>query len=242
MAHSVLRSVLGEAVREQVISRNVAALVRGPRVERAEVRPWAPAEARQFLAASSEHRLFALFAVGVAVGLRRGELLGLRWEDVDFDVGVLRVRQTVQRLAGVPGLVTGPPKSSRSRRTIPLPEITVETLHRHREAQSAEPVKAEGRAAGSGVVFTSTVGTMLEPRNVSRLFDELQAKAGVRRIRFHDLRHTCASMLLAQSVQPRVVMDVLGHSQLAITMDIYGHVMASALRDAADGMGRALSE
>jgi len=137
--------------------------------------------------------------------------------------------------------VTGPPKSSRSRRTIPLPEITVTTLRRHREAQSVELLKAGARGTESTPVFTSTVGSTLEPRNVSRLFDELQAKAGVRRIRLHDLRHTCASML-SQGVPPRVVMDVLGHSQLSITMDIYGHVMASALRDAADGMGRALSE
>ena len=92
----------------------------------------------------------------------------------------------------------------------------------------------------SGLVFTSTIGTSLEPRNVARVLDELIKKAGVRRIRFHDLRHTCASLLLAQDVPPRVVMDVLGHSQLSITMDLYSHVMPSALREAAAAIDRAL--
>ena len=93
-----------------------------------------------------------------------------------------------------------------------------------------------------GLVFTSTVGTVLEPRNLSRLFDELVGRAGVRRIRFHDLRHTCASLLLAQGVPARVVMDVLGHSQLAITMDLYSHVMPTALREAAEAIDRALGQ
>ena len=237
-----LRSVLAEAMREQVISRNVAALVRGPRVERVEVRPWSRAEARQFLAASSEHRLFALFAVGVALGLRRGELLGLRWEDVDLDDGVLRVRQTVQRVAGDPGL---------GDRAAEVCEVEADDPAPRRDGGDASPasrgavvrVRVGGRAWGGGrLVFTSSVGSILEPRNVSRLFDELQVKAGVRRIRFHDLRHTCASLLLAQGVPPRVVMEVLGHSQLSITMDVYGHVMAEALRDAADGMDRVFGE
>ena len=94
----------------------------------------------------------------------------------------------------------------------------------------------------TGLVFTSTVGTVIEPRNLSRLFDGLIAAAGVRRIRFHDLRHTCASLLLAQGVPARVVMDVLGHSQIAITMDLYSHVMPSALREATDAIDRALGQ
>jgi integrase len=115
--HATLRSMLAEAVRDELVERNVASIVRGPRIDHEEVRPWSLDEAATFLAAASTHRLSALFAVGVAVGLRRGELLALSWDDVDLDGGILRVRRTVQRLRGQ-GLVFWPPKSTRSRRSI----------------------------------------------------------------------------------------------------------------------------
>ena len=108
-------------------------------------------------------------------------------------------------------------------------------------SQELERLTAGDSWQESGLVFTTSVGTVVEPRNLSRTFEHLVQRSGVRRIRFHDLRHTCASLLLAQGVSPRVVMDVLGHSQLSITMDLYSHVMPSALRDAADAMDRALS-
>lgn len=171
--------------------------------------------------------------------MRKGELLALRWSDVDLDAGLVHVRQNVQRLPEV-GLVFGPPKSSRSRRTIPLPAASIKVLRLHRGRQSAEMLALRPVGADSGLVFTSSVGTVIEPRNLTRSFDEMTARAGVRRIRFHDLRHTCASMLLAQGVPARVVMDVLGHSQLAMTTDLYSHVLPTALREAADAMDRAL--
>ena len=239
IVHSTLRTMLGEAVREELVERNVAAVVRPPSVAHVEVQPWSPEEAGTFLGAVAEHRLYALFAVGVALGLRKGELLALRWSDVDLEVGVVHVRQNVQRLPTV-GLVFGPPKSTRSRRTIPLPAASVRVLRAHRARQAAEMLALGPASVDSGLVFTSAVGTVIEPRNLTRCFDELTAKAAVRRIRFHDLRHTCASMLLAQGVPARVVMDVLGHSQLAITTDLYSHVMPTALREAADAMDRAL--
>ena len=173
--------------------------------------------------------------------LRGGELLALAWDDVDLDGGILRVRRTVQRLRGGQGLVFGPPKSTRSRRSIPLPESSRAALLSHRERQEMERLTAGDSWQESGLVFTTSLGTVVEPRNLSRIFEHLVERSGVRRIRFHDLRHTCASLLLAQGVSPRVVMDVLGHSQLSITMDLYSHVMPSALRDAADAMDRALN-
>lgn len=221
------------------MERNVAAVVRPPAVEHAEVRPWSPEEAAQFFDAVAGHRLYALFAVGVALGLRKGELLALRWVDVDLDAGLVHVRQTVQRLPKA-GLVFGPPKSGRSRRTIPLPAISVKVLRAHRAGQAAAMLASGPSWVDFGLVFTSAVGTVIEPRNLTRSFEELMTRAGVRRIRFHDLRHTCASMLLAQGVPARVVMEVLGHSQLAITTDLYSHVMPTALREAADAMDRAL--
>lgn len=241
IVHGTLRTMLGEAVREEIIVRNAAALVRPPSISREEVTPWSPEDASQFLTASATHRLYALFAVGVAIGLRRGELLALRWADVDLDERVVRVRQTVQRLPEV-GLIFGAPKTGKSRRTVPLPARSVKVLRSHRVRQAAEALALGPAWTDSDLVFTSTVGTVIEPRNLSRLFDQLIAAAEVRRIRFHDLRHTCASLLLAQGVPPRVVMDVLGHSQLAITMDLYTHVMPTALREAADAIDRALGQ
>jgi integrase len=235
--HSTLRTMLSEAMREELIERNVATVVRPPSVERVEVQPWSTEEASRFLAASAHHRLHALFAVGVALGLRKGELLALRWDDVDLESGVLHVRQNVQRLPEM-GLVFGPPKSNKSRRTIPLPAASAKVLRTHRANQAAEPLALGPAWVDSGLVFTSTVGTVIEPRNLNRFFDELIVKAAVRRIRFHDLRHTCASLLLAQNVPARLVMEILGHSQLAMTTDLYSHVMPTALREAADAMDR----
>lgn len=237
--HATLRVMLAEAVRDELVERNVAAIVRPPAVSPEEVQPWSPEEADKFLNAAEGDRLFALFAVGVALGLRKGELLGLRWSDVDLDQGMLRVRQSVQRVYGA-GLVFGPPKSPRSRRDIPLPAFAVRVLREHRTRQSEERLALGPYWEDSGLVFTSTIGTVVEPRNLSRLLEKLIMKSGARRIRFHDLRHTCASLLLAQGVPPRVVMDVLGHSQFSITMDLYSHVMPSALREAAAAMDRAL--
>jgi integrase len=232
--------MLNEAMREELIERNVATVVRPPVIERVEVQPWSTEEASRFLAASASHRLHALFAVGVALGLRKGELLALRWDDVDLEGGVLHVRQNVQRLPEL-GLVFGPPKTNKSRRTIPLPGASAKVLRTHRANQATEALALGPAWVDSGLVFTSTVGTVIEPRNLNRFFDELITKAGVRRIRFHDLRHTCASLLLAQNVPARVVMEILGHSQLAMTTDLYSHVMPTALREAADAMDRVSS-
>jgi len=239
IVHAVLRAMLAEAVREELVERNVASIVKGPAAKHEEVKPWGAAEAAVFLAAARGDRLFALFAVGVAVGLRKGELAGLRWEDVDLDQGLVHVRQTIQRVYGV-GIVVGPPKSARSRRDVPLPVYAVQALKEHRTRQLEERLAMGRYWIDSGLVFTTTIGTGLDPRNLTRVLDELIAAAGVRRIRFHDLRHTCASLLLAQGVPARVVMDVLGHSQFSITMDLYSHVMPSALREAADAVDRAL--
>ena len=137
--HGTLRTMLGEAMREELIERNVASLVRGPVIRRDEVMPWSPEEASEFLAATSSHRLYALFAVGVALGLRKGELLALRWEDVELENGLVHVRRNVQRLPE--GLVFGPPKSAKSRRTISLPVMSVKILRAHRAAAGGREVE-----------------------------------------------------------------------------------------------------
>lgn len=157
--------------------------------------------------------MYALFVAGVALGLRKGELLALRWAEVDLDQGLVHVRvacRTCRR-----AWYSGPQKSDRSRRTIPLPAMSARILRAHRARQAAEALALGPEWPDLDLVFTSVAGTVVEPRNLSRFFDQLIAASGVRRIRFHDLRHTCASLLLAQGVPARVVMNTLGHSQLA---------------------------
>lgn len=237
--HAVLRVALEDATRDGLVGRNVAKLVATPTVRREEVRPLDPTQARRFLDVARQDRDYALWVVALAVGLRRGEVLGLAWDDVDLDAGTLRVRQAVQRVNGHLELVE--PKTQRSRRTVPLPEIARDALRAHRVRQASERLVAGSTWRDSGLVFTSVVGGPLEPRNVSRRFKALAETAGLAdTVRLHDLRHTCASFLLAQGVQPRVVMETLGHSGIALTMNTYAHVMPSAQREAAEQMDRAL--
>ncbi|MGX5694801.1 tyrosine-type recombinase/integrase [Agromyces soli] len=241
LAHAVLRSMLAEAVREELISRNVGTLVRQPKLEKTEQRAWSPEDAARFGIASKPHRLHALFELAYSVGLRRGELLGLRWSDVDLDAGMIHVRQTMQRLGSAHGRVFGPPKTARSRRSVPIPARVARSLRIHRAAQVAE-LHGTNRSNPLDLVFTTSLGTPIEPSNLRRDFEALISSAGVPRIRFHDLRHTCASLLFAKGVPPRVVMDLLGHSTMSITTDLYAHVMPTALAEAASAMDDLLSE
>ncbi len=237
---AVLRMALGRAYKWSLVPRNVALLVDPPRSRRYEMRSLSPEEARTFLNTVKGDRLEALYSVALALGLRQGEALGLRWEDIDMDKCTLKVRYALQRIDGKPQLVE--PKTQKSRRTIYMPQVTVTALHAHRVRQLEERLAAGTRWKESGLVFTSTIGTPLDPRNAFRLFQEALQRAGLPHIRFHDLRHTCASLLLAQEVHPRVVMETLGHSQISLTMDTYSHVIPALQRDAADRMNALLSE
>jgi integrase len=232
--HAVLRRALGHAERWGLVGRNVAKLVDGPRVVRPEVVPFTPDEARLFLKAARESRLYALYAVAITVGLRQGEALGLHWQDVDLDAGTLRVRTTVQRIGRE--VLFLPPKSARSKRVVGLPPVCVEALRAHRRQQLEQHMAAGPEWQDLGLVFTSRVGTPVDARRQARDFETVCTRAGLGHRRMHDLRHTCASLLLAQNVHPRIVMEVLGHSQISLTMNTYSHVLPSLLRDAANLM------
>jgi integrase len=176
--------------------------------------------------------------VALAVGLRQGEALGLRWEDVDLDAGTLTVRHALQRTND--GLQLVEPKTVRSRRTIALPDMALAALRAHRVRQIEERLTAP-YWEDHGFVFASTVGTGIEPRNLTREFHRLREKAGLEWLRFHDLRHGCASLLMAQGVNPRVVMEILGHSQISLTLGTYSHVAPELAREAADKIDAVLS-
>lgn len=189
--HAVLRLALEQARRDDLVVRNVAGLVAGPKVQRSEIQPLTPAEAAQLFAAAAEDRLSALWLLVTALGLRRGEALALRWEEVDLDRGHLQVRATLQRVDGA--LVRADmPKTKSSRRALPLPEVVVEALCAHRAAQVQERL-ASTAWADQALVFTTSIGTPLEPRNVLRSFHALCDRAEVRRVRIHDLRHAVAA-------------------------------------------------
>lgn len=220
--HAVLRAMLSQDMREELIARNVARLVQAPTPDHDEIQPWTDAETRAFLAAARGHRLHALFVVALALGPRRGELLGLRWSDVDLRAGQLRVIQTLQIVRGA-GVAFGPPKSRRSRRVLTLPAVVVDALKRALESRTSSGVAALDWSE-TGLIFTTAKGRTSNPQPEHRL----RPTSGSCRRPCHSfprLRHTCATLLLARGVSPRVVMDILGHSQIAVTMNIYGHVM-----------------
>ncbi len=232
--HQVLRTALTLAVRWDLVSRNVARLVDRPRIERKSISPLTPEEARKFLAAIRGHRLEALFSVALALGLRQGEALGLQWEDVDFTAGTLRVSHQLQRIGGKLTLVA--PKTDRSRRTLVMPPMIVDRLREHESRQVGERLWAGPNWQESGLVFGNRGGGPTQARRVIEQFHKALAEAGIRHIRFHDLRHSCATLLLVQGVSPRVVMEILGHSEIALTMNAYSHVVPELQREAANRM------
>lgn len=234
--HDILRGALNQAVDWNLIPRNPIERARRPRAERFQAPTLTPDDARAVLDAVRCDRLEAVVTVALAVGLRQGEALGLTWADVNFDAGTITVNRQLQRVAGeYQRLET---KSRESRRQIPLPASVIEGLRGHRIRQLEERLALGARWKGNpfDLVFTTTVGTPLDGVKVTRRFQDRLDRAGLRHLRFHDLRHGAASLLLAQGVHPRVVMEMLGHSQISLTLGTYSHVMPSLTREAADRM------
>jgi integrase len=279
---AILRAALNQAVAWGLVARNVAGgkLVTVPRATRRSIQPLDPDQARAFVEAISGHRLEALFTVAIALGLRLGEALGLRWVDVDLKADCLHVRQALQRVGGdsvrrrrlweehralktVLGLAEDDqekarlkgemrrvwtamrapdvrttltatePKTERSRRSIALPAVVRTALEAHRKRQLEARMLAGQDWQDSGFVFTTGRGTPLDGRGVHHAFKALLKKADLPTIRFHDLRHTAATLLLSQGVSPRTIMETLGHSQISLTLDTYSHVMPTLKQDAA---------
>jgi integrase len=241
ICRAVLRQALGQAERWGLVTRNAARLAVPPRVPRRPVVPFDPDQARRFLRAIEGDRLEALYVVALSVGLRQGELLGLSWADVDLERGTVRVRQALQRVDGV--LVLVEPKSATSHREVALPELARAALRAHRARTRVDRLAmgARWRDDPRDLVFTSTIGTPLDGITVTRRFQRILRDAGLPHQRFHDLRHACASLLLVQGVAPRVVMEQLGHSQIALTLGTYSHVIPALGRDAATRMDELLA-
>jgi integrase len=235
-----LRNALNEAMRMELVSRNVATLTRAPAVEAFEPKPLTPDELARFLAAAKDDRLEALFVSAVWLGMREGELLGLRWQDIDVDGKMLTIARQLQWTNEKPKRpVLTEPKTDRSHRRLPLPDPVVRSLIKHRTAQLEEKLENRPRWKGDawGLVFTTTVGTPIDASNLTKAYRATLERAHIDRRRFHDLRHSTGTFLAARNIHPRVIMEILGHSQISTTMNTYTHVDLSTMRDALDSLG-----
>ncbi|MFD4874671.1 tyrosine-type recombinase/integrase [Streptomyces sp. NPDC058420] len=238
--HSVLKSALEHAVREEEIPRNVARNVRTGTPRPRRFNPLTSDEARQFLTAAQQHRHAALFELALRTGLRKGKLLGLRWEDLDLNAGTATIRHTLQRTNGS-GLTTLPTKTISSERRIALPASCVASLRAHRARQAKERQQADTNGIGSGYVFARPDGRPIEPATLTRHFNALLRHAHLRPIRFHDLRHSTATLLLEQGVELVVIKELLGHAHIGVTATVYAHVRLRLQRQAIDLLNHTLS-
>ncbi|KIE28153.1 integrase [Streptomyces sp. MUSC 125] len=239
--HSVLKSALEHAVREEEIPRNVARNVRTRTPRPHRFNPLTTNEARRFLTAAQGHRLAALFELALRTGLRKGELLGLRWDDLGLDSGTATIRRTLQRTR-TNGLTTLPTKTISSERRIALPASCLASLRAHWARQAREKERAGADWQGSGYVFTRPDGHPIEPATLTRHFDVLLRDARLRPIRFHDLRHSTATLLLEQGVELVVIKELLGHAHIGVTATVYAHVRLRLQRQAIDALSAALND
>ena len=239
LIHAVVHRALSYAQRRGAVAVNVATIADAPSAPRKEFRTLSPEEASRLLQAALSDRLYGLYVLALTCGLRQAELLGLRWADVDLNGAVLHVKQQVFRLNGQWQYTS--PKTKAGRRTVSLSGACVEALRERRLAQNAERLRAK-TWADLDLIFCNRVGNPIEKGNLlRRSFAPLLERAGLPHIRFHDLRHACASILLAANVNPKIVQERLGHSSISTTMDTYSHVMPSLQADAAEEMERQLA-
>jgi integrase len=240
--HVTLHKALKQAVNDGLIPRNATEAVKPPQVRREEIRPLTPEQVKMLLDAASEagDRLEALYVLAVHTGLRQGELLGLKWEDVDLESGSLHVKRTLTTARGGPRLAA--PKTKGSRRRVSLTKGAVDALRAHLARQLEEIDRAGSLWQENGLVFASETGEPLDRRDLtSRQFKPLLERAKLpEKTRFHDLRHTCATLLLTKNVNPKVVSEMLGHSNIAITLDTYSHVLPNMQDSAARALEEAL--
>jgi integrase len=238
LVYTVARAVLDTAVRDQLVRRNVAAVVKRPTIKRAEARYLTVEEAGRLLEAARGDRLEPLIVLMLGSGLRRGEALALHWRDVDLAAGHVRVRWTLSRVDRK--LIFDEPKTERSRRFVSLPSPVVEMLRRHKASLAAERLAALAWTPWEGhddLVFPTHIGTPADPRNALRAFATIANRAGLAGVGLHTLRHSAASALIASGAHIKVVQELLGHSSYGITADIYSHVAIEQQREAAERLG-----
>src|SRR5918999_245859 len=238
--HVTLHKALKQDVDDGLIPRNATEAVRPPQVRKEEIRPLTAEQVKMLFEAERGDRLESLYILAVHTGLRQGELLGLKWGDVDLEAGTLQARRMLTTAKGAP--VRRAPKSKASRRTVKLSPTALKALRSHLERQLREIDQAGDLWRENGLIFASESGEPLDRRYITtHRFKPLLKRAELPHIRFHDLRHTCATLLLTKNVNPKVVSEMLGHATIAITLDTYSHVLPTMQESAAKAMEDALS-
>ena len=238
--HVTLHKALKQAVADGLIPRNATEEVKPPQVRKEEIRPLTAEQVKMLFEAVRGDRLESLYILAVHTGLRQGELLGLKWGDVDLEAGTLQVRRTLTTAKGGP--VLSAPKTKGSRRTVKLSPTALGALRSQLERQLREIDQAADLWRENGLIFASKSGEPLDRRYITtHRFKPLLKRAGLPQIRFHDLRHTCATLLLSKNVNPKVVSEMLGHASIAITLDTYSHVLPNMQNEAARAMEDALT-
>jgi integrase len=236
---ATLRVALQHALKEGLMMQNPAMLVRTPKLQSAQIAALTPADARAIVAAFEGHPLGPLVTLSLATGLRQGELLGLGWDDVDLDAGTLAVRQQLQRADGAYALA--PLKTERSRRTLALPPVAVDNLRAHKARQNAERLRLGAYRQNTGRIFTTAAGDFLNGSAVTHAFQKQLKAAGLPPLKWHGLRHGCASLMIAEGKDTRRIMEQLGHSQISVAANTYSHISAALMHDTASALQRALT-
>jgi len=228
--HSVMHKSLDQALRWGLVQRNVADLVDAPSVKRKALNVWSVEQTKKFLDTVKDRRFYPIYVIAISCGMREGEILGLHYEDVDFENGLIHVRHAIQYLLGK-GLVLTEPKTEKARRSIKMPDITLQALRQHYDKQKRN----------QGFIFITGNNTPISPRNLVRDFKSVLAETGLPDIRFYDLRHLCATLHLMAGTHPKTVQSLLGHSQINLTLDTYSHMLPVLEEEAAEKMNSILT-
>jgi integrase len=240
MVHAVLHRAFVHALKQGLVSRNPVDAVTRPKLQHTEMHTLDDKQVRTLLLAVQGTIWDAFYYVEITTGLRQGEILGLKWNDLDWHTKQLHVQRQVQRIHGQ-GMVYSEPKTKAGRRVIVLGQTTIEKLRKHVELQQLEREVAGLRWKDNDLIFPTSIGTPVEPTNLLKRYKALLDQCGLPDIRFHDLRHTAATLMLQQGVHPKVVQERLGHSEIGMTLNTYSHVIPSMQEDAADKMDEIIS-
>lgn len=230
--HNVISGSLTWAVKMGLIKKNPAENAELPKAKRRSFKVWSPVEIRQFLEAAKNRRHFPIYYLALMTGMRQGEILGLKWEDVDLENGVIHISRNWTMTDTVKQLAEGG-KTEGARRSIDISQSVIDVLKEHKNKQAKE---LQALGIDTDFVFTNAKGELLHPTSIREFFQDAQKAAGVPVIRFHDLRHTHASILLQKGVHPKIVSERLGHSSISITLDIYSHLIPTIQKEAADAI------
>jgi len=247
--HSVLHNALDVAMKWDLVSRNVCDLVEPPRKQRFEMQPLTIEQSQKLLKTLHGHRWEALYTLALATGLRRGEILGLKWQDIDFSAGKLQVQRILSRIpANVPEsghthiYVEAEPKTQKSRRNIEVAPFALAALLEHQIQQEEAKQKAGEYWEDHDYVFCTAIGKHLNPNHVVDDLKRLLKRGNLPDIRFHDLRHSVASLMFAMEIHPKIVQELLGYSTISITMDIYSHMLPGMQQEAVKKLDQVLKQ